>query len=92
VLTEGADFAPTDRGNLVNDGTGRNYGLELTLEKYFSRNYYFLVTGSLFDAKYEGSDGIERNTPFNGRYVVNALAGREFHVGRRDNVLSLNWK
>jgi hypothetical protein len=92
VLTEGADFAPTDRGNLVNEGTGRNYGLELTLEKYFSRNYYFLVTGSLFDARYQGSDGIERNTPFNGRYVVNALAGREFRVGRRDNVLSLNWK
>ncbi|MBD0256315.1 MAG: TonB-dependent receptor [Cytophagales bacterium] len=92
VLTEGADFAPTDKGNLVNRGTGRNYGLELTLEKYFSRNYYFLVTTSLFDARYEGSDGIERNTPFNGRYVVNALAGREFRVGRRDNVLSLNWK
>jgi hypothetical protein len=92
VLTEGADFAPTDRGNLVNAGTGRNYGLELTLEKYFARNYYFLVTGSLFDASYVGSDGIRRNTPFNGRYVVNALAGREFRVGRRDNVLSINWK
>jgi hypothetical protein len=92
VLTEGADFAPTDKGNLVNAGSGRNYGLELTLEKYFSRNYYLLVTTSLFDARYQGSDGIERNTPFNGRYVVNALAGREFHVGRRDNVLSLNWK
>jgi hypothetical protein len=92
VLTEGADFAPTDKGDLVNDGTGRNYGLELTLEKYFSRNYYLLVTTSLFDARYKGSDGIERNTPFNGRYVVNALAGREFHLGRRGNVLSLNWK
>ncbi len=92
VLTEGADFAPIDKGNLTNAGTGRNYGLELTLEKYFSRDYYFLVTTSLFDARYKGSDGIQRNTPFNGRYVVNALAGREFRLGRRDNVLSLNWK
>jgi hypothetical protein len=92
VLTEGASFGPTDRGNLVNEGTGRNYGLEMTLEKYFANNYYFLITGSLFESKYTGSDGIERNTPFNGRYVLNLLAGKEFHVGRKDNVLSINWK
>ncbi len=92
VLTEGADFAPTDKGNLVNEGTGRNYGVEMTLEKYFSNSYYFLVTGSLFESKYEGSDGIERNTPFNGKYVLNLLAGKEFKAGRRENILSINWK
>ncbi len=92
VLTEGADFGPIDKGNLVNTGTGRNYGLELTLEKYFARNYYFLITTSLFDSKYKGSDGIERNTPFNSRYVVNALAGKEFRLGRRDNIFSINGK
>lgn len=92
MLTTGTDFGPTDRGNLVNDGTGRNYGLELTLEKFFSNNYYFLATASLFESKYKGSDGIERNTPFNNHYVLNLLAGREFRLGRRDNVVSVNWK
>jgi hypothetical protein len=92
VLTEGADFGTIDKEDLVNEGSGRNYGLELTLEKYFSRNYYFLVTTSLFDATYKGSDGIRRNTPFNGRYVVNALAGKEFRMGRKENVFSINWK
>ncbi|MCU0341649.1 MAG: TonB-dependent receptor [Spirosomaceae bacterium] len=92
VLVEGADFAPIDRGRLVNEGTGRNYGVEVTLEKYFSNNYYFLVTGSLFDSKYTGSDGMERNTPFNSRYVLNTLFGKEFRLGRRDNILSINWK
>ncbi len=92
VLTEGADFAPIDKGNLVNKGTGRNYGLELTLEKSFSQNYYFLITSSLFNSRYQGSDGVERNTPFNGKYVFNALAGKEIIIGRRDNALSLNWK
>ncbi len=62
------------------------------MEKYFSRNYYFLVTTSLFDSRYKGSDGILRNTPFNGRYVVNALAGKEFRVGRKENLFSINWK
>lgn len=92
LLTEGASFAPIDKGNLVNNGTGRNYGLEVTLEKFFANNYYFLLTTSLFDSKYKGSDGIERNTPFNNRFVINALAGREFAIGRRGNRLSINWK
>lgn len=91
VLIEGVDFAPTNVGNLVNKGTGQNYGLEMTLEKYFSNNYYFLVTGSLFDSKYKGSDGIERNTPFNNRYVVNVLAGKDISLGSR-GVVSINWK
>jgi hypothetical protein len=75
----------------VNKGTGRNYGVEMTLERFFTNNYYFLLTTSLFDSKYTGSDGIERNTPFNNRYVVNLLTGREFRVGR-NNVFSINWK
>jgi len=91
VLVEGADFAPIDQGNLVNNGTGRNYGVEITLEKYFSNNYYFLLTGSVFDSKYKGSDGIERNTPFNGHYVLNALAGKEIPMGQNSS-LSINWK
>ncbi len=92
VLIEGADFAPIDKDSLVNNGSGRNYGVEVTLEKYFSQNYYFLVTGSFFESKYTGSDGIERNTPFNSRYVLNLLAGKDFHIGKRNNVLSINWK
>lgn len=92
ILTEGANFNPISVDSLVNKGTGRNYGLEVTLEKYFSKNYYFLVTGSFFDSKYKGSDDIERNSPFNSKYVINLLAGKEFHIGKKDNVLSINWK
>ena len=69
-------------GDLLNIGTGKNYGLELTLERYFSDNYYFLLTGSLFESKYTGSDGIEHNTRFNGNYISNVLAGKEFPLGK----------
>ena len=68
---------------LVNGGTGTNYGLELTAEKFFSDDYYFLATGSLFESKYKALDGIERNTTYNGNYVVNLLGGKEFRVGSR---------
>jgi hypothetical protein len=92
ILTEGASFAPINTGNLVNKGTGTNYGVEMTLEKTFSKQYFFLLTTSLFNSKYKGSDGIERNTPFNGGYVVNLLAGKDFKIGKKNNVFTISWK
>lgn len=82
AINQGASFAPTNQGYLVNKGTGRNYGAELTVEKFFSKGYYSLITGSLYDSKYTASDDIERNTAFNGRYTLNVLAGKEFKFGK----------
>ncbi|MDN3725348.1 TonB-dependent receptor, partial [Aequorivita sp. SDUM287046] len=83
TITEGADFGfSDDRVSLVNEGTGYNKGVEITLEKFFSKGYYVLLTGSFFDAKYTGSDEIERNSPFNNQYVANILAGKEFVLGK----------
>ena len=64
--------------SLVNGGNGKNYGIELTIERFINRGFYYLFTTSLYESKYEGSDGILRNTAFNGNYVINALAGKEF--------------
>ncbi|MEM6264523.1 MAG: TonB-dependent receptor, partial [Bacteroidota bacterium] len=93
VLNAGSDFVFPERGSLVNEGIGTNYGVELTLEKFFSQGYYGLITASLYESTYEGSDGIERNTGFNNTYVVNVLAGKEFKLdpdGRR--VLTFDMK
>jgi hypothetical protein len=78
MLNAGADFATPNNTNLVNKGVGRNYGLEITAEKFFSKGYYFLVTGSLFQSEYKGSDNVWRNTAFNGHYVANALGGYQY--------------
>jgi hypothetical protein len=83
VLNEGASFERFFPPALVNAGTGRNYGAEFTFEKFFSRTYFTMLTASLYDSKYVGSDGILRNTSFNGNYVVNLLAGKEFSVGKK---------
>ena len=42
---------------LVNEGIGYNYGLELTLERFFANDYYFLITSSLYDSKLKAMDG-----------------------------------
>ena len=63
---------------LENTGTGLNYGAEITLEKFFSNNYYFLITSSIYNSTYTGSDGKTYNSKYNGNYVVNLLAGKEW--------------
>lgn len=93
-LTEGADFGfSVDKPFLVSNGKGFNQGIEFTIEKFFSKGYHGLFTTSLFESKYEGSDGIERNSPFNNKYVVNLLAGKEFKIGKaKRNIFSINTK
>jgi len=82
-----------DAGDMifVNKGTGRNYGVEMTLEKFFDRNYYFLLTASLYDSKYKAYDGKERRTRFAGNYAFNALFGYEWKTGKR-SLFSVNTK
>ena len=91
MLNDGADFVLSARDSLINEGTGENYGVEFTLEKFFSKGYYYLFTTSLFQSVYYASDGLKRNTAFNGNYVVNALAGKEWVI-RKKNVFEINFR
>lgn len=78
---------------LVNKGTGKNYGIELTLEKSLSKGYYFMATASLFDSKFKALNGKEYNTTFNTRYVGNLLLGKEWATGKnKNNLFGLNTK
>jgi hypothetical protein len=92
AINTGSSFAPVDQDSLVNKGSGTNYGMEFTLERFFKKGFYFLITSSVFQSKYEGSDKIERNTAYNTRYVVNGLFGKEFQLGSKQHYLSINLK
>lgn len=81
LINAGGGFSRLFPDTLVNAGQGRNYGVELTLARAFRDGWFVLFTGSMFDAKYTGADGIYRNTDFNGRYAWNALASKEWKLG-----------
>ena len=53
-----------------------NYGAELTVQKYFDKAVFFLFSATVYDSKYVGSDGIERNTSYNGTYIANGNFGK----------------
>ena len=86
MINVGSGFSRLFQDSLQNTGTGYNYGLELTVQKYFDKTFFFLFTGSIFDSKYKGSDGILRNTSYNGNYVVNLLAGKEFNINAKNTI------
>ncbi|MEO9512080.1 MAG: TonB-dependent receptor [Flavobacteriaceae bacterium] len=78
---------------LTDTGKARNYGLELTFEKFFSNQYYFLVTSSLFDSQYRAADGSWYDSRYNAKYTFNIVGGKEFKAGKTgDNIFGINAK
>jgi len=76
---------------LVNEGKGKNYGVDVTFERYLADGYYYLFTASIFESRYTGGDGIWRNTRLNRNYLFNALGGKEWKLGRqKQNILGVN--
>lgn len=71
-------------GKLVNDGVGRNYGAEVTLEQFTHNNMYFLLSASLYNSEYRAQDKVWRNTQFNTGHALAFTAGKEFKVGKTD--------
>ena len=78
---------------LVNKGKGRNFGIDITLERYMKNGWYGMANGSFFSSKYKGGDGKWRHTLFDRNYIINVLGGKEWMLGRnKNNMLSINVK
>jgi hypothetical protein len=91
LMNQGGGYSFLLYDNMENSGTGENKGIELTLEKFLSKGFYYLVTASVFDAGYRGYDGVWRNSAFNNNFVFNALSGYEWQVGN-NSLLSVDLK
>lgn len=65
---------------LNNMGKGKNYGVELTLERFWNDQFYFLSTLSLYQSKYQASDLIWRNTRFNSNHIFSVTTGKEWNL------------
>ncbi|MEI8278254.1 MAG: TonB-dependent receptor [Bacteroidota bacterium] len=87
-LNQGSSFSREFPDTLQNAGVGYNYGVELTVERAFSKGFYVLFTGSVFDSKAKGNDGVYRNTDYNSHFLVNLLAGYEKKVGTNSTLIA----
>lgn len=89
LLNAGSGYYIDRLDNLQNTGKGRNYGAELTIEKFLSKGYYALLTLSLYESTYQGYDKVWRNTAFNSNFAANFLTGYEWKIGK-NNYLTLD--
>lgn len=79
---------------LTNDGTGRNYGIDLSVRRDFVNDYYYMATASLYRSFYTPFDGVERNSVFDGQFALNLLGGKEWQMGKaeKNRTLFVNTK
>ena len=76
---------------LVNKGAGRNYGIDLTLERYLKDGLYGMFTATLFKSEYRDAQGEWHHTRHDRGYITNILGGKEWMVGKsRKNVFGIN--
>ena len=76
---------------LVNMGAGRNYGIDLTLERYLKDGFYGMLTATLFKSEYRDAQGQWRDSRYDRRYITNIVGGKEWMIGKaRKNVFGFN--
>ena len=90
-LANELDVNMTNMPEFVGSGRGKNYGVELTVEKFLAKGFYVTGTSSIFQSTYTNLQGESFTARFSQNFVHNVLAGKEWIVGRRkSNVFSLN--
>ncbi len=93
ILNASKVYDLSDIGKLVSDGKGKNYGVDITVEKPFNKSYYVMFTGSLMQSLYTNYSGKEYNTRYNRGYQGNLVAGKEWKTGADGkNIFGLNAK
>ncbi len=71
---------------MKSQGLGRNKGVDLVVEKQFSKAYFFLATFSLIDSKFKANDGLWHNSRFNTTFSSSHTFGKEFPFKNGDNL------
>ena len=76
---------------LVNEGAGRNYGIDFTLERYLKDGLYGMFTATLFKSEYRDAQGEWHHSRHDRGWISNIVGGKEWMVGKsRKNVFGLN--
>jgi hypothetical protein len=79
ILNERDGYA---RFAMLSNARQLNRGIDLTFEKFFSRNYFFLSTVSIFESRYRTYKDIWYNTRYNTGKTFSGLFGKEISFGK----------
>ena len=77
---------------LANNGKARNYGLEITAERFLHKNFYYLLSASLYQSEYKTQTNVWHNTMFNTNFATTFTGGKEWNLKNKNRVLGVNTK
>ncbi len=63
---------------LVSEGTGRNYGIDISLQQSFDAGFFMLLSTSIFESTYQALNGERFNTIYNSGVSGSLLLSKEF--------------
>lgn len=63
---------------LVSNGLGKNYGLELSFDRSLKNNFYYLVAASIYESKYKANNDLWYDTRYNTKFSFNLTGGKEW--------------
>lgn len=66
----------------TSNGTGQNKGIDLGIEKLFSRSYFLLATFSFINSTFTPADGKTYNSRWNAGFSSAYTIGKEFNLGK----------
>lgn len=75
VLNERSGYA---KDSLVNKGTGINYGIDISIQRYYANHWFFVVNGSVFSSTYKPLNGKEYSGAYDSRFAASLMGGYEF--------------
>lgn len=83
IVNHGNFAVYPDSASLISGGQGFNYGVEVSVEKFFSKGFYGLLSAAYQRSLYRGSDQIWRRSAFDAQYITSLVMGKEFKIGKK---------
>lgn len=87
VLNERSGYA---KDSLVNKGTGMNYGVDVSIQRYYAKHWFFLVNGSVFSSTYKPLNGKTYSGAYDSRFALSLMGGYEFQF--KNSALELGFR
>jgi hypothetical protein len=68
---------------LVSEGTGRNIGIDLFVEKFFDRGTFFVLSTSVYSSTFQvPNDDTRYNTQYNSRFSLTFTGGKTWNLNK----------
>lgn len=76
---------------LVSKGKGTNIGVDITVEKFFTKGFFMITSFSIFNSTFQPLNGVKYNTIFNSKSSGSWTEAKEWNL-RNNKVFQLGWK